>query len=259
MRDHPLPAPLRRRPWALGGVRLLCRFVLRMLNIRVVWQGPAVETRGALLVANHFSWIDIVAVLARTDCTFVAKREVRSWPIVGWCADAIGVVWIDRTRKRDLLRSIPALEARLKAGLNVLVFPEGTTTDGRTLLPFKSSLLDAAVRAGAPVQPLALTATAVGDARALSWTGRDTLADSLPRVLRLREACVTITALPPVSSHSAWHWPSMDMAARVRRLVRQRLARVSRAAIAHAVGTDAIREQPLRTAMSGSLTRAAAS
>jgi len=231
-------------------VRGLARFVLRTLRIRVQWQGAEPASGGALLVANHFSWLDIVAVLASTDCSFVAKQEVRRWPIVGWCADAIGVVWIDRTRKRDLLRSLPVLRERLAAGQRVLLFPEGTTTDGRTLLPFRSALYDAAVWPGVPVQALALTASARGNARVLSWTGRETLLGSLTRLVRLREARVDITALPSMSASVA---PSRV----ARRQARQLLARQTRAAILQVVGRDAIRAVPPEPA-AAALTDAAA-
>lgn len=224
-------------PMALRVVRALCRCVLRLLRIRVQWQGAEPANGGALLVANHFSWLDIVAVLASTDCSFVAKREVRRWPIVGWCAEAIGVVWIDRTRKRDLLRSLPLLRERLAAGQRVLLFPEGTTTDGRAVLPFRSALYDAAVWPGVPVQALALTASARGNARVLSWTGRDTLLGSLTRLVRLRDARVDITALPTMSA------TVVDSRA-ARRQARQLLARQTRAAIVQVVGRDAIRTVP---------------
>lgn len=224
-------------PAAQCVVRSLCRFVLRVLRIQVQWQGAEPVTGGALLVANHFSWLDIVAVLASTDCTFVAKREVRRWPIVGRCAEAIGVIWIDRTRKRDLLRSVPLLRERLAAGQRVLLFPEGTTTDGRTVLPFRSALYDAAAWPGVPVQALALTASARGNARALSWTGRETLAGSLRRLIRLHDAHISITALPSMSAR-------VGVCRFARRQARQQLARQTRAAILQVVGRDAIRVVP---------------
>jgi 1-acyl-sn-glycerol-3-phosphate acyltransferase len=231
------PASPRGRHAVRRGVRLLCRVALRVMGVRVSLKG-AVPREPVLYLANHLSWLDIVAILARCDCTFVAKREVRQWPIVGWLASLMGVVWIDRTRRRDVLRAIPQLEATLRGGASVLLFPEGTTSAGRQLLPFKSALVEGAVRAGVAVVPLAVTAAALPPSDALYWTGEETLLHSIPRVVQLIEAHVTLHAAPPV----AWH-PSrkqltyLAREAIARRTVggaiteRARLARVGRPAV----------------------------
>jgi 1-acyl-sn-glycerol-3-phosphate acyltransferase len=181
-------------------IRLLCRVVLATLRIRVSSRG-GVPAAPALLLANHLGWLDILAILARHDCSFVAKQEVRRWPIIGALADAFGVVWVDRHRKRDLLRVIPVLEAALRGGRSVLLFPEGTTGDGQALLPFKSALVEAAVRAQVPVLPLALTGdVSRGDATALCWIGDETLVANLPRLLALRGARLVVHAAPTIGS-----------------------------------------------------------
>ncbi|WP_337171716.1 lysophospholipid acyltransferase family protein [Gemmatimonas aurantiaca] len=177
-------------------MRLLCRGVLTVLRVDVTVRG-AWPREPVLMIANHLSWLDIVAVLARRRCTFVAKRDVQRWPVVGWCADALGVIWVDRERKRDLLRAIPALQETLQSGTSVLLFAEGTTGDGRALLPFKSGLVEAAVRARALVVPLAVTASASqGDLSALCWIGDETLMANLPRVGALRDIRITLHAAP---------------------------------------------------------------
>jgi 1-acyl-sn-glycerol-3-phosphate acyltransferase len=164
------------------------------MGVRATTRG-AISAEPALLVANHVGWLDIVAVLAQHDCAFIAKREVRTWPIVGPLAVRLGVIFVDRTRKRDLLTSIPALRDALRQGRRVLLFAEGTTGDGRALLPFKSALVEGAVQAGVPVVPIAIRAHAAeGDLRALSWIGDDTLLASLPRVRALRGAGITVHA-----------------------------------------------------------------
>jgi 1-acyl-sn-glycerol-3-phosphate acyltransferase len=189
--------------WMAPPVRWLCRAVLRAVGVRVAWHG-AVPAGAALLVANHRSWIDILAILAHHPCAFVGKREVRAWPVVGRCADALGVVWVDRARKRDLLRAIPALEGALRAGRQVLLFPEGTTGPGPGCLPFKSSLFEAAVRAGVPVVPLHLTGSvAEGDVDALAWYGDEALGPNLARVRRLRGATFHVTVGAPLAAAPA--------------------------------------------------------
>jgi 1-acyl-sn-glycerol-3-phosphate acyltransferase len=206
---------------------MLCRIALRVMGVRVSLKGAA-PREPALFLANHLSWLDIVAILARCDCTFVAKQEVRRWPVVGWLASLMGVVWIDRTRKRDLLRAIPQLEAALRGGTSVLLFPEGTTSTGRQLLPFRSALVEGAVRAGVAVVPLAVTASAVPPSEALSWTGEETLLFSIPRVVQLDEPHVVLHAAPPL----AWH-PS-----------RKCLTQMARDAIARRTVGGAITERP---------------
>ncbi len=169
-------------------VQVGCRALL--LSLGVSWRitGTAPST-GALLVANHLSWLDIPLALANWRCTFIAKREVRQWPLIGALGDALGVIWIDRRRPRDLRRVVPLLEEALRRGITVLLFPESTTTNGCAVLPFRSGLIEAAVRARSAVHPIALTATArAGNADALCWYGSETLIGNVLRVARLRGA-----------------------------------------------------------------------
>jgi 1-acyl-sn-glycerol-3-phosphate acyltransferase len=181
-------------------VRWLCRGVLRLLGITVRMTGTLPDGP-ALLVANHLSWIDIVAMVARYDCTFVAKDDVRDWPFVGVLGEALGVIWIDRRRKRDLCRAVAELSAALQQGTRVVLFPEGTTTTGRQTLPFRSSLLQAAVIAEVPVVPIALSAHADdGQGETLCWVGDETLLAHLPRVIALRQATFEIRILAPLAA-----------------------------------------------------------
>ena len=181
-------------------VRWLCRGVLRLLDIEVRRAGM-LPPGPALLVANHLSWIDIVAMVAQYDCTFVAKDDVRDWPFVGMLGEALGVIWIDRRRKRDLHRAVGALSEALRQGTRVVLFPEGTTTTGRQTLPFRSSLVEAAVRTGVPVVPIALSVHAAdGQGESLCWVGDDTLLAHLPRVMALRDATFEIRVLAPLAA-----------------------------------------------------------
>lgn len=179
-------------------VRWLCRLLLRLVGVRSHLQGACPPT-GALLIANHFGWIEILALFGHMDCTFIAKREVAHWPIVGWIARRYGVIFVDRGRKRDLLRAIPAVTEALRQGRRVLLFPEGTTGEGRVLLPFKSALVEAAVQGQAPVVPVAVSASAAGaDVQALCWVGGETLIGNLPRLMALSGAAVTLTVGTPL-------------------------------------------------------------
>lgn len=103
------------------------------------------------LVCNHLSYIDIPVLLAHVDGVFLAKSEISRWPVLGHLARVTGTLFVDRERKADLLRVNEALENSLDSQWGVIVFPEGTSTSGESVLPFKSSIFEVAVRAGCPV------------------------------------------------------------------------------------------------------------
>lgn len=113
-------------------------------------QGPA------LLVANHVSWLDIVVMNAAQPARFVSKADVKHWPVLGALITGAGTLYIERESRRDALRVVHHMADCLRARDWVAVFPEGTTSDGRNLLPFHANLLQAAIVADAPVVPVAL-------------------------------------------------------------------------------------------------------
>lgn len=141
-------------PWITQGV---CRAALRLMGIRRDVRGTVMRGTGAV-VSNHASWLDIFALNASKRIYFVSKAEVAGWPGIGWLARATGTVFIRRDR-RDARAQQALFEARLRAGHRLLFFPEGTSTDGRRLLPFKPTLFEAFFSAGLPgmqVQPVTL-------------------------------------------------------------------------------------------------------
>ena len=176
--------------------------LLRLFSIQCERHGASPSGPG-LIVGNHLSWLDIVAALATWQCTFVAKREVRDWPIIGWLAQSLGVVFVDRTRKRDLLRAIPALERALTDGELVLLFPEGTTTAGERIRRFRSALFEAAVRAGAPVYPLALSGHAtqrdIANTPVVCWLGEETLFANIKRLVAARGLAFSLDLGAPIA------------------------------------------------------------
>jgi len=119
----------------------VCRMALVILGLPLTAHGPRITGQGAV-VANHSSWLDIFALNARKNVYFVSKSEVANWPGIGWLARATGTVFIRRDPReaRDQTR---LFEDRLLAGHRVLFFPEGTSTDGLRVLPFKSTLFQA--------------------------------------------------------------------------------------------------------------------
>lgn len=133
-----------RATWLQG----LATRALRILNIRVFVRGHV--PRAGLLVMNHLSYLDILVLAAATPAVFIAKQEVASWPVFGWFAQAAGSVFVRRDRKTSVRAANRRVAELLKEGMLVVLFPEGTSTDGRTVLPFRSSLLEPVVLAKSP-------------------------------------------------------------------------------------------------------------
>lgn len=156
----------------------------------------------ALIVANHISWLDILAINAVRPARFVSKADVKRWPVLGWLVSSGGTLFIERERKRDALRVVHQIAAALKQGDNVAMFPEGTTGDGTTLLPFHANLLQAAISTDAMLQPIALRY--VDQHRvpsdAVKWVGDATLAESLWKVVCARGLTAQVLQLEPLPS-----------------------------------------------------------
>ncbi|HTP74539.1 MAG TPA: lysophospholipid acyltransferase family protein [Burkholderiaceae bacterium] len=173
------------------------RGLLRAIGVRLIHEG-AFRPGANLLVANHVSWLDIAAVHAVCPrARFVSKADVRHWPLLGWLIASVGTLFIERERKRDALRVVHQVADSLRAGEVVAVFPEGTTGDGRTLLPFHANLLQAAIAAEAPVQPVALRYSEPGLdwSPAVCWLGTTTLVSSVWAIARARGVQVRVSAL----------------------------------------------------------------
>jgi 1-acyl-sn-glycerol-3-phosphate acyltransferase len=129
---------------------------LGILGVTLREAGKPAPAGPLLVVANHISWLDILVINAVLPCRFIAKGEVRHWPLLGRLVAGAGTVFIERARKRDALRVVHEVAQHLRAGERLAVFPEGTTSDGRDVLPFHANLLQAAVVTDTPVQPVGL-------------------------------------------------------------------------------------------------------
>ena len=125
------------------------------ISLRILGQPPV--TGPVMLVANHISWLDIPVMHAARHCRFVSKSDVQGWPLIGTLATAAGTLYIERTSRRDALRMVRSMQEALERGEVLAVFPEGTTGDGRNLLPFHANLIQAAISARAPVLPVGLS------------------------------------------------------------------------------------------------------
>ena len=173
--------------------------LLQTMGIAMQIEG-APHPGGTLLVANHISWLDVNALHAvLPHARFVAKADLKAWPLLSHLVRGGGTLYIERERKRDALRVVHLMAQALTAGETVAVFPEGTTSDGRALLPFHANLLQAAIATATPVQPVALRfSDAAGPiSHAVEFVGATTLLQSLWRVACGDGVVARIALLPP--------------------------------------------------------------
>jgi 1-acyl-sn-glycerol-3-phosphate acyltransferase len=162
------------------------RELLEILEVSVATHGEVAMPGPLLLVANHTSWLDILVILAARPARFVAKSDIRSWPLIGAVVAGAGTLFIERRQRRDALRMTQTMAEALRAGAVLAVFPEGTTGDGRALLPFHANLLQAPLIAGAPAQPVGIRfidAATHQPTAAANYVGDDSLMGSIWRML----------------------------------------------------------------------------
>ena len=191
--------------------------------------GLALQVQGTprpgatLLLANHVSWLDIAAIHAVAPrARFVSKADVLAWPLLGWLIRQADTLFIERERKRDALRVLHQVAEALQAGDCIAVFPEGTTGDGATLLPFHANLLQAAISVEVPVQGIALRYSDPQHrfSPAAQFLGETTLLQSVWRMLSARGLSVHVDLLAP---QGARHADRRALAALLREQIHQRL------------------------------------
>ena len=169
---------MRVQAWALQ--------LLALWDIHLKVLGQPVHNGPALIVSNHISWLDISIIHAARHCHFVSKSDVRDWPMVGTLATGAGTLYIERSNRKDALRMVKDMAQAMEDGDVVAVFPEGTTSDGRDLLPFHANLIQSAIQAQTPVQPMSIQFVEAESGKpsfAPCYIGDDTLLGSLWRTL----------------------------------------------------------------------------
>lgn len=146
-------------------IRYFCQLVLKLISVRIEAVGlPANwSKRGAIIVANHVSYVDAVVLNACFTAKFVTSEEIKASGLLGWLTKAAGCVFVERRYKMRLRKDLSALTEALSEGERVMFFPEGTTGPGLPMLPMKSSLLEIARRTGATVYVFALSYPLIGD------------------------------------------------------------------------------------------------
>ena len=197
-----LVLPFTKKNWRLALTRWWCNRLLNCFNIKVITHGklPDNNTSNAMFVANHISWVDIHSINSIIPLRFIAKIEVESWPVFGYLVSKSGTLFINRNIRKDAARIIEMTMQSLAEGDNVCFFPEGTTTDGTHILPFKSSIVQAAINTKAKIYPVAIFYP-LPDKKAniaMAYAGETTMAESMLQVLNLKEPIVELHFLAPI-------------------------------------------------------------
>ncbi len=183
------------------------RGVAWVLGVRITVHGAPAAARPALFVANHASWIDIAVLGATLPGCFVAKAAIDKWPLINWVARLGRTVFVSRTRA-GVGRERDALERRLEAGDNIILFPEGTTSDGTRVMPFLPAFLAMAEAPSRPcVQPVTLVYDALdglpvrrADLPLIAWYGDMDLASHFNGIGRRRRLHATVILDPPIAA-----------------------------------------------------------
>lgn len=200
-------------------VRRFSRQVLAILAVRVKVSGepPRVADAPAMMVANHVSWLDIFAINTAHTMRFVAKSEIRRWPVIGWLCEKGGTLFIERAQRRHTLHVNSEIAAALTQGDTFAVFPEGTITAGDVVLPFHASLLQPALACNARLFPVAIRYTR-SDGSLCSeadYSGDKTLLDTLRAILTQRVIHAHLQFLPPLMCAGRHRRELADEAARL--------------------------------------------
>ncbi len=218
-------------PWITVAV---CRGVLWLMGLKLRVKGTQMRRNGAV-VSNHVSWLDILVLNSRRPVYFVAKSEVARWPGIGWLARATGTVFIRRDR-REAGAQVTLFKRRLGAGHRLLFFPEGTSTDGQRVLPFKTTLFaaffDPSLHETMFIQPVSVIYRAPPgqDPRFFGWWGDMNLGGSLAKVL---------AQAPQGHVELVYHAPLRVAGYQNRKALARALEERVRAPVAPAAGGDA--------------------
>lgn len=185
-------------------IKWWCGHLLAAFNFRVISQGHVplddASLRTTMFIANHISWTDIQALNSIVTLRFIAKSEITSWPVFGYLATKTNALFIDRSKRHDAARIVNTAKLSLEAGDNLCFFPEGTTTDGTEIKPFKSSLVQAAIQANATIRPVAIRYPGPNGSinTGVAYAGETTLLESIRQLLSQKHPVVELHFLAPI-------------------------------------------------------------
>lgn len=181
-------------------IRWWMQYAGRIVGIRINTYGTPLQTN-SLLVCNHISFLDILAISSVLPVRFLAKHHVRYWPVIGYLTTLSGTLYIKRGKRRPLQRCLEALRHALTNTRPVLIFPEGTTSPGTEVLPFHSGLFQAAIDRRVPVQALTLHYRRNEQAdRLAAYIDNDNFLLSLLRLMARDKTEVHLSFTPPIDS-----------------------------------------------------------
>ena len=180
---------------AVYRVFLLWRWLQhKIMNVEVISEGE-IPQHGAIIMANHRSYLDIIMIPSLTPVVYVAKASVRKWPIVGWGGDAMRTIWVDRGNKESRNETRNAIMDRLEEDLSVIVYPEGTTSVGPGVLDFKPGMFHAIAGSDLSIIPVAIEY----ENPKIAWVGDDLFIPHFLREFRSRKTRVKVAFGEPVS------------------------------------------------------------
>lgn len=196
--------PFAGRARRAASIQRWSRQLLDICGVRCQFPVGDAPAPDAMVVANHISWLDIFVINALHPCTFIAKAEVRGWPVLGWLAHRAGTLFLQRASRRDLHQVLRCVVERLRSGDRVAYFPEGTSAPHGEMLPFHPALFEAAREAGVMVQPYALRYADLCDAphRGVEYVGDTSFAESLVRILSGKLIVARLERLAPIATGS---------------------------------------------------------
>lgn len=187
-------------------IRWWCARNLTILNIQLHSTGQipnstTYKTQGCMFIANHISWVDILALMSVVTVRFIAKSEIRSWPVFGYLAARANVIFIDRSKRQEAKRMQSISVDCLNKGELLCFFPEGTTTDGTHMLPFKGSIVQAAIEAKAILQPVGIFYPNEDQTAniEMAFAGDTTLVASMHTILKQPSATVQLHYFAPIN------------------------------------------------------------
>ena len=188
----------------LGLIKWWCKHLLSIFNVSVITLGnspPSYKTASNnMIIANHISWVDIHAINSILPLTFLAKSDIKSWPVFGYLASKGNVLFIERGKRHHATRIVDITTRNLKVGDNLCLFPEGTTTDGTIIMPFKGSVIQSAIDAQSTIWPVAIRyPRADGSINTeVAYAGDTTMAESIQQLLLQKNPVIELHFMTPI-------------------------------------------------------------
>jgi len=222
--------PLCKTSYRARLIQWWCKKLLATFNLKVSCYGyiPAqnAQLTKTMFVANHISWSDIHAINSIITLRFIAKSDIINWPVFGYLVSRANTLFIDRRSKRDAKRTIDVAVQSLLAGDNLCLFPEGTTSDGTVIYPFKSSLIQAAIEAKATIWPIAIRYPHPdgGVNTDVAYAGETTLIQSMQKILLQKQAVIELHFLKPIAAEEVAKRDRRELTLHIESLIRQQLA-----------------------------------